>query len=547
MSCIPTPIQLLLILPVVLLMSCTGANPPDLQVTVMTTTDVHGYLMPWDYNTDSADPQYSMLKAASLVDSIRSSDTHTLLLDAGDWLQGNPFAEYFAKTDTTGAQYPFLTVADAMQYDAIVLGNHEFNFGLEYLNRQTGMTETPILGGNIYRHGTTEPAYEPYIIREFDGVKIAVIGLTTPGSAVWDRMNVEGVLDFGDGVEAAARYVEEVRNAGADAVILLGHSGLSGTTSYLVDSLGMENFGRAVAETVPGIDLLVLGHTHRVMEAEFITGPDGRHVGVIQAGRWASHLGTAKLNFYRQDDGGFRTEVEPSHAIPVVNTPVKQELEDMISEQHQAVRSYITADVAQTPDVWVATDARLEDTPVIDLIQHVQLRQTGAMLSSSAAFNTSLTFGPGGITRGNLASLYPYENTLFVLELTGAQLREYLEYTSRYYSGVQDGNPVVADGWPGYNFDMVAGANYVTDITRPAGERITSLTINGENVTDDQLFTLAVNSYRAQGGGGYSMLAGARVVQEINRSVRSMIEDFLSEQDIIGHEDVFDRNWTLRY
>lgn len=547
MSCIPTPIQLLLILPVVLLMSCTGANPPDLQVTVMTTTDVHGYLMPWDYNTDSADPQYSMLKAASLVDSIRSSDTHTLLLDAGDWLQGNPFAEYFAKTDTTGAQYPFLTVADAMQYDAIVLGNHEFNFGLEYLNRQTGMTETPILGGNIYRHGTTEPAYEPYIIREFDGVKIAVIGLTTPGSAVWDRMNVEGVLDFGDGVEAAARYVEEVRNAGADAVILLGHSGLSGTTSYLVDSLGMENFGRAVAETVPGIDLLVLGHTHRVMEAEFITGPDGRHVGVIQAGRWASHLGTAKLNFYRQDDGGFRTEVEPSHAIPVVNTPVKQELEDMISEQHQAVRSYITADVAQTPDVWVATDARLEDTPVIDLIQHVQLRETGAMLSSSAAFNTSLTFGPGGITRGNLASLYPYENTLFVLELTGAQLREYLEYTSRYYSGVQDGNPVVADGWPGYNFDMVAGANYVTDITRPAGERITSLTINGENVTDDQLFTLAVNSYRAQGGGGYSMLAGARVVQEINRSVRSMIEDFLSEQDIIGHEDVFDRNWTLRY
>lgn len=547
MSCVPPPIQLLIIFPVVLLMSCTGAIPPDLQVTVMTTTDVHGYVMPWDYNTDSADPQYSMLKAASLVDSIRSSDTHTLLLDAGDWLQGNPFAEYFAKTDTTGAQYPFLTVADAMQYDAIVLGNHEFNFGLEYLNRQTGMTETPILGGNIYRHGTTEPAYGPYIIREFDGVKIAVIGLTTPGSAVWDRMNVEGVLDFGDGVEAAARYVEEVRNAGADAVILLGHSGLSGTTSYSVDSLGMENFGRAVAESVPGIDLLVLGHTHRVTEAEFITGPDGRHVGVIQAGRWASHLGTAKLNFYRQDDGEFRTEVEPSYALPVVNTPVKQELEDMISEQHQAVRSYITADVAQTPDVWVARDARLEDTPVIDLIQHVQLRETGAMLSSSAAFNTSLTFGPGGITRGNLASLYPYENTLFVLELTGAQLREYLEYTSRYYSGVQDGNPVVADGWPGYNFDMVAGADYVTDITRPAGERITSLTINGENVTDDQLITLAVNSYRAQGGGGYSMLAGARVVQEINRSVRSMIEDFLSEQDTIRHEGVYDRNWTLRY
>ncbi|MFU8861102.1 MAG: bifunctional metallophosphatase/5'-nucleotidase [Cyclonatronaceae bacterium] len=538
---------LLLIFPALLVTFCSNEPSPDLQITVMTTTDVHGYIMPWDYNNDTTEPQYSLLKAASLVDSIRSSDTHTLLLDAGDWLQGNPFAEYFAKTDTTGAHYPFLSVADAMQYDAIVLGNHEFNFGLEYLSRQTGMTETPILGGNIYRHGTGEPAYEPYIIHEFNGINVAVIGLTTPGSAVWDRMNVEGILDFGDGIDAAARYVEEVRSAGADAVILLAHSGLSGTTSYSVDGLGIENFGRVVAETVPGIDLLVLGHTHRVSEGEFITGPDGRQTGVIQAGRWASHLGTAKLNFYRLDEGGFRTEVEPTRALPVANTPVKQELEDMISEQHKAVRDHITTDVAQTPDIWVATDARREDTPVIDLIQHVQLRETGAMLSSSAAFNTSVAFGPGGITRGDLASLYPYENTLFVLEITGAQLREYLEYTSRYYSGVQDGKPAVADGWPGYNFDMIAGADYVTDITRPAGDRITSLTINGEPVTDDQLLTLAVNSYRAQGGGGYSMLAAGRVVREINRSVRSMIEDYLTEQGTIRHEDVFKKNWILRY
>ncbi|TVQ16626.1 MAG: bifunctional metallophosphatase/5'-nucleotidase [Balneolaceae bacterium] len=537
----------LLILAAILMLSCSSTPVPDLQITVMTTTDVHGYLMAWDYNTDEPEPRYSLLKAATLVDSIRGSDQHTLLLDAGDWLQGNPFAEYFARTDTTGSRYPFLTVADAMQYDAIVLGNHEFNFGLEYLNQQIGMTESPVLGGNIYLHGTTDPAYKPYIMREFNGIKTAIIGLTTPGSAVWDRMHVEGILDFGDGVVAAERYVEEVREAGADVVIILAHSGLTGTTSYSIEGLGMENFGRAVAETIPGIDLLVLGHTHRVAEGEFVTGPDGKQVGVIQAGRWASHLGTAKLNIYRLDNGDIRVEAKPSIALAVEHVPQKKELADLISEQHEAVRAYITAPIARTPEVWSAREARREDTPVIDLIQHVQLRETGAMISSSAAFNTNLSFGPGEITRGDLASLYPYENTLFVLEITGAQLREYLEFTSGYYSGVQDGEPVVASGWPGYNFDMVAGAEYVMDIGRPAGERITTLTINGEDVQDTQLITLAVNSYRAQGGGGYSMLSQARVVREINRSVRSMIEEYLSEKGSIRHEDVFRENWKLQY
>ena len=536
-----------LILIAVLMLSCSNNPDPDFQITVMTTTDVHGYLMAWDYNADEPEPRYSLLKAASLVDSIRSSDTHTLLLDAGDWLQGNPFAEYFARTDTSGSRYPFLTVTDAMQYDAIVLGNHEFNFGLEYLNRQIAMTETAVLGGNIYRHGTTEPAYEPYIMREFDGVMAAVIGLSTPGSAVWDRMHVEGILDFGDGVEAAARYVVEVRDAGAEIVIVLAHSGLTGTTSYSAEGAGMENFGRALAETVPGIDLLVLGHTYGVAEGEFVTGPGGKQVGIIQAGRWASHLGTAKLNIFRSGDGDIRVEAEPSMALPVDQTPQKQELANLISGQHETVRAYITAPVARTPDAWTTSGARRLDTPIIDLIQHVQLGETGAMLSSSAAFNTQLAFGPGDITRGDLAALYPYENNLFVLEITGAQLREYLEYTSGYYSGVQDGEPAVAAGWPGYNFDIVAGAHYVMDISRPAGERITSLTINDEAVQDDQLLTLAVNSYRAQGGGGYSMLSRARVVKEYNRPVRSMIEEYLTNKAIIRHEDVFMENWVLQY
>jgi 2',3'-cyclic-nucleotide 2'-phosphodiesterase (5'-nucleotidase family) len=532
-----------------LLLSCTDVREtaPDFSITVMSTTDVHGYVVPWDYNRDEPEPRYSLIKAATLVDSIRSADRHTLLLDAGDWLQGNPFAEYFARVDTTHSRYPLLSVMDAMEYDAIVLGNHEFNFGLDYLNRQIGMTSSSIIAGNIYHHGTSDPAYEPYIMREFDGVNVAIVGLTTPGSAVWDRFSVEGILDFGDGVEAATRYVGEVREAGADVVIILAHTGLAGTTSYTVEGIGMENFGRAVAETVPGIDLMVLGHTHRVTEGEYVQGPGGKRVGIIQAGRWASHLGTARIDIYRSPDGSIRAEAAPSQAFAVEQVPVKEELAELIRPQHEAVRAYIAGSVATTPDRWDASEARLGDTPVIDLIQHVQLRETGAMVSSSAAFNTRLEFGPGNITRGDLATLYPYENTLFVLEITGAKLRDYLEFTSQYYSGVENGRPVVASGWPGFNFDMVAGAEYVMDIRNPLGERITSLTINGREIRDDELITLAVNSYRAQGGGGYSMLTEGRIVREINRSVRTMIEHYLSEKGTISHEDVFEENWELRY
>jgi 2',3'-cyclic-nucleotide 2'-phosphodiesterase (5'-nucleotidase family) len=543
----PVLILLCAIFCTAIIISCSESPEPDLRIVVMTTTDVHGYLMPWDYYTDAPDPSYSLLKAASVIDSIRSEEDHTLMLDAGDWLQGNPLAEYFARTDTTGGQYPLLGVMDAMEYDAIVLGNHEFNFGLDYLNSQIGMTSTTVLGGNIYRHQTTEPVYEPYIIKEFGDVKVAVIGLTTPGAAVWDKQHLDGVLDFEDGVEAASRFTEEARDAGAEIVIVLAHSGFTGTTSYSNDGLGMENFGQAVAETVPGIDLMVLGHTHRLTEAEFADGPGGGKVGLIQAGRWASHVGTATINIYRTNGKGLRVEVEETRAIPVEHASVKKELADMIHDQHEAVRSFMNDPVADTPDEWATGNARFEDTPVIDLIQHVQLQETGAQLSSSAAFNTNLTFGPGAITRGNLAMLYPYENTLFVLEVTGKQVREYLEFSARYFEGAENGEPVIAGDWPGYNFDMLAGVDYIMDISRPVGERITSLTYNGLELDGEELFSLAVNSYRAQGGGGYQMLADTRIIREINRPVRALIEDYLTGQGTVRHQDVFKENWSLEY
>ena len=522
----------------------------SLKITVMATADVHGRVRAWDYYRDREEVRYALSKVATLVDSVRSVHEHTLLLDAGDWLQGNPFAEFFAMHDPLNRHYPFLAVTDHLEFDAIVLGNHEFNFGLDYLNRQIGMTSTPVIGANIYHHGTDEPAYPPYVIRDMAGIRVAVVGLTTPGSAVWDRPRVEGILDFGDGLEAAHRFVQEVREEHrADLVIILAHSGLDGGTSYHREDLGDENFGRAVGEQVPGVDLLVLGHTHRTIDDVVLEGAEGREVGVIQPGRWASHLGVAELKLVRNEDGSVRVAGISTVNHSVENVREHPDIVALTREAHEDVVAFVTETMAETDDVWSAREARRTDTPIIDLIQTVQKKQTGAQLSAAAAFNTSVTFGPGAVTRGDIALLYPYYNTLYKLEVTGEQIRSFLEHTSQYYTSETDehGRPVVNRGWPGFNFDMLAGVHYVLDLRNPPGERVTKLTYEEEPVADDDRFTLAVNSYRAEGGGGFDMLQDAPVLMTIDRSVGDMILEFIQEKEVLQHDDVFEENWHLAY
>ncbi|TVQ66485.1 MAG: hypothetical protein EA363_12915 [Balneolaceae bacterium] len=526
------------------------AEGDTVSITVMATADVHGRVRAWDYYRDQEEPRYALSKVATLVDSVRAAHEHTLLLDAGDWLQGNPFAEYFAMHDPQNRHYPFLAATDHMDYDAIVLGNHEFNFGLEYLNRQIEMTDTPVIGANIYHRGTEEPAYPPYIFREIAGLRIAIVGLTTPGSAVWDRPRVEGILDFADGLEAAHRFVQEVRDEHrADVVIILAHTGLDGGTSYHRDDLGDENFGRAVGEEVPGVDLLVLGHTHRAIDDVVLEGADGREVGVIQPGRWASHLGVAEMDVVRQQDGTIRVVSISTANHSVAEVDEHPGIIALTREAHEDVVAFVTEPMAMTDDEWSARDSRKKDTPIIDLIQTVQKEQTGAQLSAAAAFNTSVSFGPGPITRGDISLLYPYYNTLYKMQITGEQIRSFLEHTSQYYTTETDeeGNPVVNRGWPGFNFDMLAGVTYVLDLRNHPGERVTKLMYNGEPVDGDDQFTIAINSYRAEGGGGFDMLHDAPVLMTIDRSVGDMILEYLQDKEVIRYEDVFKENWHLVY
>lgn len=531
-------------------LSACSSPDKETRLVLLSTADVHGHIFPWDYYADLPDERYSLLKAATLIDSVRAQHPHTLVFDAGDWLQGNPFAEFFARTDTT-QPFAFIGVTEALAFDGIVVGNHEFNFGLPHLFYRISQTEVPFLAANAVHTNTGEPAFKPWLLKEIDGFKVGIVGLTTPGSAVWDRPRLEGRLRFEDGALTAQRYVEELRERGAEVIVAVIHAGFEGSTSYTSDVLGEEHFGRTIAETVPGVHAIIASHTHRVIDDLIVvTEANPQGVAVTQPGRWASHLGYTELLLSRDAAGNTQVRHGLNRALPVVHAQPHAELYERYFPQHELVRAHIQTPIATTDSLWNSTDARLVDRPITDLIQHVQRRATGADLSGSAIFNTDATFANGIITRGNLARLYPFENSLFKLRISGAVLREYLEFSARFfatYAGDGTTAPQPSGVTPGFNFDVVYGASYQIDLRQPVGNRIRNLTVDGRPVQDSDSFTIALNSYRAVGGGDFFMIANAEVVKEIDTSIRLLIEEFLLEKGHINPQDVARSYWELIY
>lgn len=507
-------------------------------LTVLTTTDLHGWVLSWDYARDSEDPRYGMERVATVIDSIRRIHPDALLLDAGDWLQGNAFADHFAKVAPDSPDYPLLRVADHLRYDAMVLGNHEFNYGLEYLRHRIDASRTPVIAANVYVHGTDSMAYTSYVMKTVRGVDVAVVGITTPGTMVWDRRHVEGRIEVRDGVAEAAKWVRIVKDAGAEVVIVLAHTGLEGDSSYDETRISRENVGRAILNGIPEVDLLVFGHSHRVTALE----------DCIQAGRWGSHLGEATLHLSYGDDGRAQVDSVRTTAWPVVARKPAPRIRGLVEAEHEAVRTRLNEPLVPVTGLWNAERARLEDSPMVDLIHKVQLEATGAVLSAASAFNTNAVFAGPDLTRRDLAAIYPYENMLYVIRVSGRQLREYLEHTSRYYLvSAAPGEVSINREWPGFNFDTIEGLDYAFDLSREPGQRLRHLRRFGRDIRDGDEFTLAVNSYRAEGGGGFTMLAGTEVVWRSDRSVRDLMEDWVVRQDTLRADRILSGNWGMTY
>ena len=514
------------------------------QLVVATTTDVHGRLRGWDYELGQADTLRGLSRAATVVDSLRAvHPDRVILLDAGDLLQGNMLA-YVAARVATDTANPIVAAMNAMRYDAAAIGNHEYNYGVPYLDRAVGQASFPFLSANTTR-ADGRPAYAPFAIVERGGVRVGIVGATTPGVMVWDRDHVAGRITVGDIVPAVRAAADSARRAGAEIIVVTVHSGLDERSSYDTASTGLpgENVSARLAREVPGIALVAYGHSHKLNPGSTIG-----QTRMLQAKNWAQSVAVATLPVVRCTGDAPRvvTDAVRSTSIPVSGRAEQAQVLAVTQPWHERTIEYVTAPIGRTPVAWRGDSSRVRDTPIVDFVLEVMRATARTQLAAGSAF-TFAGLDSGDISIADLARIYPYDNTLRAVTISGAQLRAYLEHAARYYGTYGDsGQPVIDPRIPGYNFDIVAGAEYVLDLSRPIGSRVTTLRVAGRPVQPADTFTLALNNYRQTGGGGYSMLAGAPVIHEGTDEIRVLLEREVRRRRIIRPRDYFRQNWRLQ-
>jgi 2',3'-cyclic-nucleotide 2'-phosphodiesterase (5'-nucleotidase family) len=515
------------------------SNAP-LDLVVAATTDVHGRLRGWDYYANAPDSLRGLSRAAPIIDSLRRGvSTSPVVVDAGDFLEGNPLAYVAARVDTE-MPHPVIAAMNAVTYDAVAVGNHEFNYGLGTLNRAKRQADFPMLAANVYTPDGKQ-AFLGWAVSTRRGIKIGIVGATTPGSVLWDRDNLAGRLVIRDIVPEVRTAVRDARDAGCVVVIVVVHSGLNEPSSYDTVSTGVpsENVAARIAHEVPGVDLLVYGHSHKEMPDTVI----GTTL-LMQPRNWATSVAIAHLGIARRN-GRWRVVSKRSSVVAAAHHRENPSVVAVTQEGHRETIKYVTTAIGTTPVVWRADSARVAPTPLIDFILEVERKASGAQLASTAAFSLDASLPAGPITVARLSALYPYDNTLRAVKLSGAQLRAYLEQSARYFRRNADGSVDVDPTIPGYNYDIVAGVDYTIDVSKPTGERITTLQYNGRPVAPSDTFTMALNNYRQTGGGGFAMLRDAPVVYDKQLEIRQLLIDEVQRKGTLSPSDYFHPNWRI--
>lgn len=513
-------------------------------ITILSTTDLHGNILPVDYYTNKPDAR-GLAKAATIIRGVRRENPHTLLVDSGDTIQGTPLAYYHSKKNNRPPD-PMMLAMSALQYDALAVGNHEYNFGLRVLEKARGEARFPWLSANTYKAGTGETFYRPYVVKELNGVRVGILGLTTAGVPYWENRENYAGLEFREPVAEARKWVAVLRGKErVDLVVVAMHMGLEADLRTGETNPGQvphENEAVAIAEQVQGVDVSLMGHTHREIPSLTIGG-----VLLTQAGYWGRHVARADLYLERKGGGRWQIVAKSARTIAVTDkTEVDLEVAKLAEPYDRETQSWLGRVIGHSPAELTAEGARFRDTALLDLIQRVQLDAGKADVSMAASFNPQARLPAGDVTVRDIAGLYIYENTLVVLEVTGRQLRDALEHSARYFRAYEPGRrpaDLVDEKIPAYNFDIAEGVTYDLDISKPAGQRIENLRFRGQPVRPEQKFRLATNNYRVNGGGGYTMYKGAREVYRSGTEIRELIIDWVERHKQIPAEPT--NNWRL--
>ncbi|HET8650601.1 MAG TPA: 5'-nucleotidase C-terminal domain-containing protein [Gemmatimonadales bacterium] len=506
-------------------------------LVVVASTDIHGHATAWDYAADKSFPG-GLERAAAVVDSLRARyPGQVVVVDAGDLIQGNPFASYFARVAPRDPN-PILEAMNLVGYDAATPGNHEFNFGLATWRRAMSGAAFPMVSGNIFVEPADTLALPPFVVLKRGPVRIAVAGFTTPGVMVWDHENVRGRLRVARIPAEAAKILPAMRSQ-ADLSLVLIHSGLDSPSSYDTTGVGAENVATDLATLPVRPDLVVVGHSHREMRDSVVNG-----VHFVQPKNFAQSLTVSHIDLVEQG-GKWKPVRIRTDLVQLATVQPDSRLVKRLAWADSIVRAYVHQPLGTALGDMPGQLARAEATPLLGFVAAVEREVTGAQLAAVSAFNLRAGFDSGAITLAEVSAVYPYENTLKAIRISGAQLKAYLEQSARYYRLDRLGHVAINDSIPGYNYDIVSGARYEIDLSRPVGDRIRGLSVGGRAVAPTDTFTLAINNYRQAGGGGYDMLKGAPVVYDQSENIRDLLVDAIRRRGRLDPRAFAENNWKI--
>lgn len=533
-------------------------------ITVLATTDLHGNIFPVDYFANHSASR-GLAKIAALIRDARAQAPDSLLIDCGDTIQGSPLEYVYQSYIRTGhlplnlrfsgppfQADPMMLAMNYLRYDAMVVGNHEFNFGWKNLARARGDAKFPWLSANtdVLDRRLGEP-FAPYLLKSIAGIKIAVIGVTTPAVPGWEKPENIAGLRFRDGKEAVQSTLALLRQREhPDLVIVAAHAGLDRDlksarvqSTPIQDDSAHENMVYQIATGVDGIDAIVFGHTHQEL-AQYQLGK----VLLTQPKNWGISLARIDFILDGKPGGPWSVVQKSSRVIRVTpETEADPQILALAQPYEKVTEQYLNHPVAEAERALDGRLGRVEDTALVDAVETVELHYAKADVAFTAMFNPSVKVAKGPVTVRQIAALYVYDNELYAIDGDGKMVKDALENAARYFRSCQRescaNGPLINPRVIGFNYDMAEGVDYEIDLTRPEGDRIRNLRFHGSPLAPEQKLRIAINNYRAGGSAGYSMFRGAKIVWRSFDDIRELVVRYYTERKKLPVKA--DGNWHI--